>query len=228
MRDRDALRFFDALDKVDAAVQRMLEQDAALAALLESIRRPDPRLAPGFSFGAVQLIDPVASVIETVQARGIARMWAGVARHPLQDSRPDIQSDIANSLNIEEIRGWDDRFDRWIYRQFDHDQLIRVFVPLFLVKDRGQSPAPAEPDLFAWDEVSVGQGPSCYRRIRLQAAAADKDPHIIRLGTVEAGHILEKVPAYPTETLRSLFAIVASHATDIYRTSYVLTCVRVT
>jgi GAF domain-containing protein len=209
-----AVQFFDALERVDAAVARMLDQDAALAALLDSIRQ----IHSGFAFAAVQLIDPVAGMIETVQARGIARQWTGVARHPLEASQRDIQSDIAQNLTVEEISGWDERFDPWIYSQFDHDRLIRVFAPLFLVRQPGSAPNPPNDDFYAWDEDMVASGTENRRRIRPQSPGAARDTSIVRLGTVEAGHHHADLPAFPLRALRDLVASVRRHTPDIYRT----------
>jgi len=160
-----AVRFFDALEEVDAAVSQMLDQDAALAALLDSIRQ----IHSGFAFAAVQLIDPVAAMIETVQARGLARQWAGIARHPLEASQRDIQSDIARHLTIEEISGWDDRFDPWIYKQFDHDRLIRVFTPLFLIREDGTRPGAPGVDLSVHRDLH--QPSACGRGATLASPA---------------------------------------------------------
>ena len=93
----------------------------------------------GFHFAAVQLIRREKKIIETVYGTGMAEEWTGLARHPLESDLElrDIQADIAlaDPPRIEIIRGWDERFDRYLYNRFKHQGLVRVFVPLLLVKD---------------------------------------------------------------------------------------------
>ncbi len=92
----------------------------------------------GYDFATLQLIRKVENIIETVGGSGIGREWVGLARHYLHEDPElrDVQADIALSKppRLEILAGWDDRFDRWLYERHRHDQIVRIIVPLILVR----------------------------------------------------------------------------------------------
>jgi GAF domain-containing protein len=90
-----------------------------------------------FDFAAIQLIRPDAQVIEVASATGIAAKWRGRAGHYLEPEGTlrDIQADIAQTCYTEIIAGWDQRFDRWVYNAFHHENFARIFAPIILVQD---------------------------------------------------------------------------------------------
>ena len=47
----------------------------------------------------------------------------------------DIHVDIAQTGRTEIISGFDERFNEWIYKEYEHENLVRVFTPIILVKD---------------------------------------------------------------------------------------------
>jgi hypothetical protein len=91
----------------------------------------------GFDFAAISLVSTEHNTIEAVHGSKIFSGIEGRAKHFLSDEYVlrDIQADIAINGFTEVISGWDDRFDRWIYEEFNHDQLTRVFSPLVICKD---------------------------------------------------------------------------------------------
>jgi signal transduction histidine kinase len=92
----------------------------------------------GFHFAAISLVSTEHHTIEAVYGTGIFKDIAGRAKHFLDDEQTlrDIQADIVKTGLTEVISGEDDRFDSSIYQEFNHDQLIRVFAPLIICKDR--------------------------------------------------------------------------------------------
>ena len=91
----------------------------------------------GFEFVGISLVFPEKNTIECVCGTGLAEKWAGRVKHHIEPEPKlrDIQADIIQTYKTEIISGWDDRFDRWVYDEFEHDQLVRVFTPMILVRD---------------------------------------------------------------------------------------------
>ncbi|MEN6441943.1 MAG: GAF domain-containing protein [Syntrophobacter sp.] len=118
--------------EIEEAKARLFQLEPAINRFCQELQ--DSR---EFDFVAVQLVRPRDSVIETMHGTGIAAHWTGVAKHYLvKDSKlRDIQADIYHTLCTEIISGWDSRFDRWVYDNYGHERLVRVFIPIVLVRN---------------------------------------------------------------------------------------------
>ncbi|MEO0839799.1 MAG: hypothetical protein AAF063_12970, partial [Cyanobacteria bacterium J06643_5] len=91
-----------------------------------------------FDFVTIQIINPEDNFIETVYGTGIAASWYGRAKcykEPDSDL-VDIHADIAQTGRTEIISGWDERFNQWIYKEYRYENRVRIFVPIFIVKDK--------------------------------------------------------------------------------------------
>lgn len=121
-------------EEIEQATSRLFHLDSILDRVCCKILN-----SHGFDFATMQLIHPDEHIIETVIGVEFAKEWASRARHYLEEdpNLRDIQADIALACppRIEIITGWDKRFDHWIYETFNHDQLVRAFVPILLVRD---------------------------------------------------------------------------------------------
>jgi signal transduction histidine kinase len=82
----------------------------------------------GFELATISLVDEEAQLIRCMAGRNVPQAWIDMACHPLTSA--DIQADVVRTGKTEVIRGWDERYDRRIYKQFHHDQLVRAFVPI--------------------------------------------------------------------------------------------------
>lgn len=83
----------------------------------------------GFELATISLVDEEAKLIRCMAGRNVPQAWIDQACHPLAST--DIQADIVRRGQTEVLSGgWDQRFDRRIYKRFHHDQLIRAFVPI--------------------------------------------------------------------------------------------------
>lgn len=86
----------------------------------------------GYHFVNISIVEPELGIIRTEYARGSPRgdddEFKRQACHALESA--DIQADIVRTKAIEVPGQDDERFDRSLYRQFGHDQLIRCFVPM--------------------------------------------------------------------------------------------------
>ncbi|MBC1225410.1 GAF domain-containing protein [Nostoc sp. UCD120] len=91
----------------------------------------------GFDFANISLISKEQNTIESVHGIGIGKQWSSFPRHYLEKDPElrDIQADIIATGRTEIISGWDKRFDSWIYKEYAHENIIRVFTPILVVED---------------------------------------------------------------------------------------------
>lgn len=86
----------------------------------------------GYHFVNISIVEPQLGIIRTEYARGNPKgdddEFKAHASHNLDSA--DIQADIVRTKAIEVPGQDDERFDRSLFRQFGHDQLIRCFVPM--------------------------------------------------------------------------------------------------
>ena len=153
----------------------------------------------GYEYAAVQLVRFEDRVIETAYGTGAAATWAGISKHYLDGDPPlrDIQADVFQSLTTEIIRGWDDRFNRWIYDAYAHDRIVRAFTPIVLFRNpeglliddwftRCEWEVEGDTSSRAESTASAQRPPDQHTRIRMRLPgdAGRFEP----LGTVEVGY----------------------------------------
>nr|VFJ87878.1 MAG: GAF domain-containing protein [Candidatus Kentron sp. LFY] len=179
-------RLIGPMDEVEEAIARLFDLDRILDGLCKEIQGK-----LGFDYVAVQLIRPVERTLETVWGTDGAD-WVGV-KHSMnadEDLR-DIQVDVARShpRRIEVLHGWDRRFDHWIYHRFGHENYVRAWVPMVLV--RGES-GNLDQDWWPrchWREGVRESHPDGGWRFTLELEdIEDYPPRSYLLGTVEAGY----------------------------------------
>ncbi|HLG14919.1 MAG TPA: GAF domain-containing protein [Blastocatellia bacterium] len=220
----------DAARKVRDATSSLLNLEGVLTRVCEKLTS-----SQDFDFVALQLLRPAERVIETVVGSGRAEQWGGLGwKHYLDDdpSARDIQADIVLAVppRAEVIAGWDNRFDRWIYKEFHHQGFERVFVPIIVTKD--DSGRLVE-DWFNHCELTVVRGVDraggCSASLELIPPPGDHAVEVI--GTVEAGYVNETVAAgglisqehyvervdQLIERAKALFKATAEHALEIWR-----------
>lgn len=181
---------FDPSQEIEQATSRFFGLGDVLDDCLEQILNEY-----GFDFVAVQLIRRRDRVIETVRAKGKgATELAGLARHSLDadDRVRDIQAHIANYYppKIEIIVGWDDRFDDWIYEQYRHKDMVRVWVPMLILRRTDGTIDETWPERYRWREVDRkvdDKGSRVTLEMELKGLDAKGGSPIEVVGTVEAG-----------------------------------------
>jgi len=177
----------------------------------------------GFEFVGISLVNPEQNTIEAVHGTGIAADWSGCVKHYLEDDPDlrDIQADVVRTLHTEIVSGWDKRFDRWIYEEYHHDKLIRIFTPIILIQDdRGRVIA----DWFERCQWEVGAGvkneAGQYVTCKIELPEAlDPDQGkvgIMVIGTVETGYRTSQRPIDP-EQARDLVQFISQRAPDIWQ-----------
>ncbi len=111
------------LQEASRQVWRSFDLDQVLDSILQALVA---RL--GFEFALISLVDDDRRVIHAVRGLNVPQKWIDMAVHPLDSN--DIQADIVRTRKTEVIDGWDDRFDRRIWNEFKHAEMVRVFVPV--------------------------------------------------------------------------------------------------
>jgi GAF domain-containing protein len=201
----DSKNIFKIEETVEIAISRLQELDCRLTRVCKEIQDN-----LGFDLVTIQLIRPEEQIIEAVSGSGISSKWIGQARHyiePREDLR-DIQADVVQTCKTEIIAGWDskNRFDKWLYEKYQHQNLGRIFTPIILVQnDRGLNDKNwfeglSLDNIFVENEYlnadwfndprdhqpeDVGQNQSCS--LLLPEAYCSENFEILVIGTIEAG-----------------------------------------
>jgi signal transduction histidine kinase len=104
----------------------------------------------GFEFALISLVDDDTCTIRAVKGRNIPDRWLESAVHPLDSN--DISADVVRTGKTETLVGWDERFDRQIWSEFGHEDMVRVFMPIEVV------------DALTRQERNIGIIEAGYRR----------------------------------------------------------------
>jgi GAF domain-containing protein len=199
-----------ALREVEKAISRLFEPEGVYKQICDEIAKE-----LGYDFAALQLKSPDEQTIETVAGRWKETEsrkepeceWVGRSKHPLEKDHRlrDIQADLAQPYRdnqpdvyrVEVIAGEDDRFDKGVFDAFGHKDLVRAFVPLFVVQDqRGNvlSPQELERWLAGWKHELVkdwqeGNGQHRVATITVPERDANGKKLTFRvIGTIETGY----------------------------------------
>lgn len=118
------VREMEILQRMSAAVSGSLYLDFVLDAAAHVLAAD-----MGFTYVAINLIDRAANRLQTPRALGRAANLQGLSRL-LDQVQDDILMDVARGQAVQVVAGWDDRFDRQIFEQSGHADLVRAYVPL--------------------------------------------------------------------------------------------------
>lgn len=179
---------------IEEATSNLFHRDAVLESFCEDIQRELK-----FDFALVHLIRREKKIIEAVHGVGRAAKWIGRSRHYLHEKEDlcdmrDIQADIAlaRPLRTEIIKGWDKRFDEGLYKEFQHQDLVRVFSPLVIVRDEAGRSIEGWLDKYDWEVITEERQDEGLRTVikmgpNPSECKSDKI-EIEVIGTIEAGY----------------------------------------
>lgn len=114
---------FPLVDQVDPRGLQSLCVDEVVSRALDTVVD-----ILGFSYATISLVDKDRQEIATVDGRGVPEGWIRDARHRLDSG--DIQADVVATGKTEVLDGWDPRLDPEIWARYQHDCLVRVWIPL--------------------------------------------------------------------------------------------------
>ncbi|MDZ8056284.1 MAG: GAF domain-containing protein [Aulosira sp. ZfuVER01] len=209
----------EALDQVERATSKLFKLEDILEAVCRNI------LALGFDFANISLISLEKNIIEGVHGSGAGVVWANLAKHYLEPDPElrDIQADIVQTQQTEIISGWDKRFDRWIYQEYGHEKLVRVFTPIVLVQDYNGKVIKNWFERCKWEKINPQFEESRKRqhevyqlRLAPDLQPEGRNPEVIVIGTVEAGYSSPE-RRIEEKTLSRFLDYIARQSLDIWQ-----------
>ncbi|GAB1543113.1 hypothetical protein NUACC21_57870 [Scytonema sp. NUACC21] len=214
-------QFLDALDQVEKAKSKLSNMEKILEGFCQHIKKLD------FDFANISLISYEQKTIESVHGIGIGKQWSSFPRHCLEEDPElrDIQADIIATRRTEIISGWDKRFDRWIYEEYGHENVIRVFTPILLVEDENGrliknwfEHCYLETIDFQPEANGERQGQHKIYQMRLVEdwQPEGRKPEFIVIGTVEAGYCSSE-RLIDQEKLKELLKCIAKWSLRIWQ-----------
>ncbi len=84
----------------------------------------------GFDYVSFAMVDKERNRVKAIGGLGVSESQLKRANKALDSN--DIMADIVRTGRTEIITGWDDRFDREIYEDEGHAELVRIFTPVTL------------------------------------------------------------------------------------------------
>ncbi len=126
-------KFLDVEHEIEKATSQLFELKATLRNICNQVQS-----FQNFDFVSISLVSIEQKIIESLVGTGVVEKWIDIAKHYLEEDKAlrDIQADVYYTRNTEIISGYDKRFDSWIYERFNHENYIRVFTPILLIRDR--------------------------------------------------------------------------------------------
>ena len=113
-----------AFDRVQqATLQEQPDQDQIYDALLDAAVD-----TLGFGYAVVATVDRKKQIIKSVKGRNIPHDFLESPAHHLNSK--DIQAWVVRNKESEYLDGWDERLDKEIYEKYDHENLVRIFIPI--------------------------------------------------------------------------------------------------
>ena len=202
--------------QMEQSTSRLFKLESVLTSVCEDLKK-----SMGFDFVTLQLVRPAERFIETVRGTGISSEWGTLAwKHYLEEDKSlrDIQADIAlnSPPRTEIIGGWDERFDRWIYKRYNHDRLVRVFLPLIIVHNKEGKVIDKWLKGRRWNVVERKKSAEGWS-IALEMSSPDIDYDCIQvIGTVEAGYDDPKKKVTAKQA-KELVHLASQHALNIWQ-----------
>lgn len=130
---QEAVERTQTLYETSRALSSSLEEASLMRAILEGIsRRTD------CEYAILSVVDESARTMESRHGLWQGEYdafpeWIEMSRYSLDER--DILVDVYHTAKTEVIEGWDDRFNREIYERYEHERLLRVFMPV-QIRDR--------------------------------------------------------------------------------------------
>ncbi len=179
--------------EIEDVIAKRLVKDKILKRICDQV------MGLGYNYAAIQLISQEERIIETVHVEGVKSDWTGVSKHSLSSEEDirDIQADIAleDPPLVKIVTGWCEKFDRWIYDEFNHSSYARVWVPIIVVRD--EKGKVVDDWIDVWDGKVIKEGevfdPNQNRsgyitRIKMSLPTVKEGHKAKIIGTIDAGY----------------------------------------
>ena len=215
-------------EEIETAASEIFRLENILDETCHEVKDSD---ADKYDLVTIQLVRPEENIIESVHAIGLAKDWPGRFKHPLLQNPElrDIHADLVleNPPHIEIIKGWDRRFNRWIYDTYHHENYVRVYAPIIIVRDNSGKLIDDWVDQCDWmidtenkrifDEKEQREGELTVVRIYIpNIDDKNREWEYEIIGTIEAGFQDHEKSITPDQAIR-LTKFMARKAHNIHR-----------
>jgi GAF domain-containing protein len=185
MASKLELQILEAENKIAKAISKLFDLEDVLHKACDKIKSEF-----GFDFVSISLVFLGKNTIEAVYGIGIAENWANEARHYLEEDRAiqDIQANIVKTHRTEIIAGHDKRFDEGIYNMFNHNEIIRIFTPILLIRDKNGNVLEEWFDRYDWKSNFTQESIEQENNARINMEFPSDIASFKVIGTIEAGY----------------------------------------
>jgi signal transduction histidine kinase len=215
-KEDEAKAFYQKILEAENEIEQATSKLFRLENILEDICQ-EIQSSLGFDFAGISLVSLERNTIEALHGIGIAQKWSGRVKHYLETDKNlrDIQADIVQTRRTEIISGYDKRFDRWIYEEFKHDRVIRVYTPILLLQDKDGNIIEDWFEKYQLQNISTEENLEGKRTV-FQKPSFPKEYKIRTIGTVEAGY-KDCNNQIDNEQVFNLVELVSRKALDIWK-----------
>lgn len=112
-----------ALRRVQETITKTLDIDQILDQVLDVVVD-----VLGFDYATISKVDFSTGMVGTIKGRNVSDELLKMAWHPLDSN--DIQAWVVKNKREVKLAGWDERLDQAIFDQFNHNDLVRIFLPI--------------------------------------------------------------------------------------------------
>lgn len=122
----------EAEKQIQQAISEFYSREAIFEEVCQKIQS-----SLGFDFAVISLFNYEKNITETVHESGYGANLSIKCKYYLEKNPylRNIRADIIQTRRTEIISGWDERFNPWIYDEYNHKEFTRIFTPILLYRD---------------------------------------------------------------------------------------------
>ena len=206
--------------QIQQAISELSNTEAIFEDICQELQSPF-----GFDLALIALINREKNIIETVYETGSTANTSIKCKYYL-DKKPHLRhlrADIVKTRHTEIISGWDRRFDKWIYQEYNHKDNIRIFTPILLYWDKSGNIVEDWFEKCEWKVITEEKTDDGYRTVLEIEENQLTEGSFQVIGTVNLGYEKSTKQITVEQAIASA-KLVAQQSLKIRRTqlSYVL------
>lgn len=113
-----------ALERIQETITKYMDIDKILECVVEVVVD-----VLGFDYATISKVESSTGKIGTVAGKNVPQQWLDMAWHSLDSN--DIQAWVIRNKQEIKLKGWDNRLDKEIFERFNHEDLVRIYLPIF-------------------------------------------------------------------------------------------------
>ncbi|KST65524.1 GAF domain-containing protein [Mastigocoleus testarum] len=229
-RESNTKDFLMQMLEVEQQIQQAISGISNQEAIFEDISQ-EIQSSLGFDLTSIWLIDPENNIIarkyeNNISTQKLTFNFSSKYYLEINSHIQDILVDVVQNHRTEIICGWDKRFDKWVYEEYKHEELTRIFTPILLVQDKNGNIIEDWFKHYKWKFTSEEKTGDGYRAVIDMFLITQNNQNLgnIRvIGAVISGYA-KRNKQITLKQAEDLIKLVAQHALRIRRTqlSYIL------